>query len=136
MNIVEDTPELQEAEAEVMQQEPKQVIVTEQLQGNGDTNFTLWQLFGELNQNRHTLILRMMKGQVNHFIKHNGYKYETLSKQLNALQHEYFVIENNRIKMEMVNSQDQPVMKSGKDFAEYKDRFDAIMATPCTIKFI
>jgi len=135
MNIVEDTPIIEE-EAEVMQQESKQVIVTEQSPVIGDTNFTLWQLFGELSQNRHTLILRMMKGQVNHFIKHNGYKYEELSKQLNALQHEYFIIENNRIKMEMVDSQDQPVMKSGKDFVEYKDKFDAIMATPCAIKFI
>jgi len=68
----------------------------------------------------------LLRSKIQEFYKEYGIRIQTIEKFINGLQHEYFVIEENQIKME----DKKPVMKEGKSQDEFNTKLAAYLQEP------
>ena len=95
-------------------------------------NKDLYKYHLELEESKNTVYANLLRGRIADFYKNNGIRINTIMSNINALQKDYFVLENGVVKQD---ENKIPVMNEGRLFDEYVSKFDALMESDCTIVF-
>lgn len=107
------------------------------------TNNVLWQMFRQL-QNRDELDKHINKQKYKNFIHNNGARIDNIADAIKKLQDEFFVIENNQIKLVPPvldkmgmpvnpNAAPLPLMKPDKKLEDFQAKFQQLMSLTTTI---
>lgn len=104
-------------------------------------NKNLYQFHLQLEQMRESVLYFLLKGRIADFYKYNSVKLNSIIDRMRKLQEEYFVMEDERVKMtplEVTNDvrkEPEPIMQEGKTYEEYLAKYNELMEKDCTIKF-
>jgi len=104
-------------------------------------NKHLYQYHIQLEQLKGNIIYELLGGRIRDFYKNNRVKLQSIIDKLHHLQEEFFVIENDKVKMtplevtDNVRKEPEPVMLEGKTFKEYEVKYNELMEKDCIIKF-
>lgn len=105
-------------------------------------NRNLYQFHVQLEQSKGNIFHFLLKDKIKTFYKLNGQRLEVLTNTLQKLQEEFFVMENDVIKVIKKESDtepglfnDVPVMKEGKNYDDYIVKHDELLNMDCVIKF-
>ena len=98
-------------------------------------NNDLYQLYVEINnmQQQFPLLYDVCKAKVKQVRKTNDVRYSTLSQKLSALQNEFFVIEDKKIKTVEKGGKQSSVFQNNKNFEDYQKKLSEIMNEPNVI---
>lgn len=94
------------------------------------TNGLLLQFHQEINQLQNSVIMFLLKGRLADFYKEYGIRINTILEKKTGLQKEYFVFEGEGIKKEGEGNESKPVMLEGKTYAEFMEKYTALMNEP------
>lgn len=107
------------------------------------TNNVLWQMFQQL-QNRDELDKHINKQKYKNFIHNNGARIDNIADAIKKLQDEFFIIENNQIKLvppvldktgspANPDAAPLPMVVAGKTIEEFQQKFQQLMSLTTTI---
>lgn len=74
-----------------------------------------------------------MRGKIADFKKNNGIRINTLLEKMKAIQAEYFIIENDEVKFEMIEGKKKFILLEGKTQDGFDEAVNELMDKPCAI---
>ncbi len=80
------------------------------------------------------IIYQLIFGKIKDFYKHNSIRINTLIEKITAMQDDYFVLDAEG-KVQQEGEPLQPIMKEGKTYDEYLEKYNELMEKECPIKF-
>ncbi len=106
-------------------------------------NALLYKLHRQLHEAKENedVVYFLLGSRIKDFYKNNGIKINVILDKIMKIQEMYFVMENDKVKMEKrklsehAPETDEPVMQIGKVYEDYLTAYNELMAQDCVIKF-